>query len=164
MKDITEICTGEGKLWLCVVLDLYSQLVVGWSMHHRQDRQMVIRVIKMAVWQREGQGQIILHSDRGSQFRSFDYQSFLKANNLVSSISAVGHCGDNAACDGFFGLIKRDQTTASDIRLERLRERIFSTILRCSTTRKCGGEWLNETGSMQSIQNRSRRQGRTPQS
>lgn len=109
VTDITEMPTGEGKLWLCVVLDLYSQLVVGWSMHHRQDRQMVIRAIEMAVWQREGQGQIILHSDRGSQFRSFDYQRFLKANKLVSSMSAVGHCGDNAACEGFFGLIKRDR-------------------------------------------------------
>lgn len=100
VKDITEIPTGEGKLWLCVALDLYRQLVVEWSMHHRQDRQMVIRAIEMAVWQREGQGQIILHSDRGSQFRSFDYQCFLKANNLVPSMNAVGPCGDNAACEG----------------------------------------------------------------
>ena len=106
---ITEIATLEGKLWLCVVLDLYSQLIVGWSMHHRQDRQMVIRAVEMAVWQRQGGSPIVLHSDRGSQFRSFDYQRFLKANNLVSSMSAVGHCGDNAACEGFFGLLKRDR-------------------------------------------------------
>lgn len=89
VTDITEIGTGEGKLWLCVVVDLYSQLVVGWSMHHRQDRQMVIRAVEMAVWQRQGKDPIVLHSDRGSQFRSFDYQRFLKANNLVSSMSAV---------------------------------------------------------------------------
>ena len=69
VTDITEIATLEGKLWLCVVLDLYSQLIVGWSMHHRQDRQMVIHVIEMAVWQRQGEGQIVLHSDRGSQGR-----------------------------------------------------------------------------------------------
>ena len=109
VTDITEIATGEGKLWLCVVLDLYNQLVVGWSTHHRQDRQMVIRAIEMAVWQREGTDQIVLHSDRGSQFRSFDYQRFLRTHNIVASMSAVGHCGDNAACEGFFGLLKRDR-------------------------------------------------------
>tara|TARA_R110001606_G_scaffold399123_2_gene580904 strand:+ start:22665 stop:23012 length:348 start_codon:yes stop_codon:yes gene_type:complete len=50
VTDITEIATLEGKLFLCVVLDLYSKLVVGWSMHHRQDRQMVIRAVEMAIW------------------------------------------------------------------------------------------------------------------
>ncbi len=76
-------------------------------MHHRQDRQMVIRAVQMAVWQRQGSDPVILHSDRGSQFRSGDYQRYLAANELVCSMSAVGHCGDNAACEGFFGLLKR---------------------------------------------------------
>lgn len=49
VTDITEIATLEGKLFLCVVLDLYSKLVIGWSMHHRQDRQMVIRAVEMAI-------------------------------------------------------------------------------------------------------------------
>ena len=52
---------------------------------------------------------MILHSDRGSQFRSGDYQNHLKDNALVCSMSAVGHCGDNAACEGFFGLLKRER-------------------------------------------------------
>ena len=52
---------------------------------------------------------MILHSDRGSQFRSGDYQNYLKDNDLVCSMSAVGHCGDNAACEGFFGLLKRER-------------------------------------------------------
>jgi len=110
VTDITEIKTGEGKLYLCVVLDLFSKLVVGWSMHHRQDRQMVIRAVEMAIWQRQGGWSVILHSDRGSQFRSSDYQRFLNQNTLVCSMSAVGHCGDNAACEGFFGMLKRERT------------------------------------------------------
>lgn len=110
VTDITEIKTGEGKLYLCVVLDLFSNLVVGWSMHHREDRQMVIRAVEMAVWQRQGDWSVILHSDRGGQFRSGDYQRFLKQNTLICSMSAVGHCGDNAACEGFFGVLKRDRT------------------------------------------------------
>lgn len=109
VTDITEIKTWEGKLYLCVIIDLFSKLVIGWSMHHRQDRQMVIRAIEMAIWQRQGNGIVILHSDRGSQFRSNDYQLFLKRNMLVSSMSAVGHCGDNAACEGFFGMLKRER-------------------------------------------------------
>ncbi len=110
VTDITELKTGEGRLYLCVVIDLFSKLVVGWSMHHRQDRQMVIRAVEMAVWQRQESFDVILHSDRGSQFRSTDYQRFLKENSLVCSMSAVGHCGDNAACAGFFGVLKRERT------------------------------------------------------
>ncbi|MEN9493388.1 MAG: hypothetical protein RJA63_3837 [Pseudomonadota bacterium] len=109
VTDITELNTGEGKLYLCIVLDLFDQRIVGWSMHHRQDRQMVIRTVQMAVWQRQSGHQVVLHSDRGSQFRSGDYQDYLKANNLLCSMSAVGHCGDNAACEGFFGLLKRER-------------------------------------------------------
>lgn len=109
VTDITEIKTSESKLYLCIVLDLFDQRVVGWSTHHRQDRQMVIRAVQMAVWQRQGKEPVILHSDRGSQFRSSDYQSYLKTHGLVCSMSAVGHCGDNAACEGFFGMLKRER-------------------------------------------------------
>lgn len=110
VTDITQIRTDEGKLYLCVVLDLFSKRVMGWSMHHRQDRQMVIRAVEMAIWQRHGGWSVILHSDRGSQFRSADYQRFLRRNTLLCSMSAVGHCGDNAACEGFFGMLKRERT------------------------------------------------------
>lgn len=116
VTDITEIATLEGKLFLCVVLDLYSKLVIGWSMHHRQDRQMVIRAVEMAIWQRQGDWSVILHSDRGSQFTSTDYQCFLSRNTLVCSMSAVGHCGDNAACEGFFGLLKRERVAHQSYR------------------------------------------------
>jgi putative transposase len=110
VTDITELKTGEGKLYLCVILDLFNKLVLGWSMHHRADRQMVLRAVAMAVGQRHGSGPVILHSDRGSQFRSGDYQRFLKRHALICSMSAVGHCGDNAACEGFFGMLKRERT------------------------------------------------------
>lgn len=70
---------------------------------------MVVGAVQMAVWQREGSHEVILHSDRGSQFRSGDYQRYLAANRLICSLSAVGHCGDNSACEGFFGLLKRER-------------------------------------------------------
>jgi len=116
VTDITEIATLEGKLYLCVVLDLYSKLVIGWSMHHRQDRRMVIRAVEMAIWQRQGDWSVILHSDRGTQFTSGDYQRFLTRHTLVCSMSAVGHCGDNAACEGFFGVLKRERVAHQSYR------------------------------------------------
>jgi putative transposase len=109
VTDITEIKTGKGKLYLCVVLDLFDHRVVGWSMHHGQDRQMEVRAVQTAVWQRQHNDPVILHLDRSSQFRRGDYQKYLLANALVCSMSAVGHCGDNAACECFFGLLKRER-------------------------------------------------------
>ena len=70
---------------------------------------MVLRAVDMAIGQRQGGCSVILHSDRGSQFISGDYQRFLKRNTLICSMSAVGHCGDNAACEGFFGMLKRER-------------------------------------------------------
>ncbi|HBO7171442.1 TPA: IS3 family transposase [Pseudomonas aeruginosa] len=116
VTDITEIATLEGRLFLCVVLDLYSKLVIGCSMHHRQDRQMVIRAVEIAIWQRQGDWSVILHSDRGSQFTNADYQRFLNLNTLVCSMSAVGHCDDNAACEGFFGQLKRERVAHQSYR------------------------------------------------
>ena len=131
VTDITEVATDEGKLFLCVVLDLFSKLVVGWSMHHRQDRQMVIRAVEMAIWQRQGRWSVILHSDRGSQFRSSDYQKLLKQNTLICSMSAVGHCGDNAACEGFFGTLKRERVNRRKYRtIDMAKADIFNYIER----------------------------------
>ena len=109
VTDIAEIKTQQSKLYLCVVLNLFDQRVVGWSMHHRQDRQMVIRAVQMAIWQRHGRYLVALHSDRGSQLRSGDYRSYLRANAMVWSMNAVGHCGDNAACEGFLGMLERER-------------------------------------------------------
>ncbi len=107
--DITYIRTAEGWLYLCVVIDRYSKLVVGWSMSQRQDRQIVLSAVLMALWQRESRDPVILHSDRGTQFTSEEYQQFLSGHRLICSMSAVGHCADNAAVEGFFGKLKRER-------------------------------------------------------
>jgi putative transposase len=131
VTDITEIKTLEGKLFLCVVIDLFSKRVIGWAMHHRQDRHMVIRAVEMAIWQRQEVTQVILHSDRGCQFTSGDYQRFLRQNGLISSMSAVGHCGDNAACEGFFGVLKRERVNHRRYRtLNEARADLFDYIER----------------------------------
>jgi putative transposase len=109
VTDITYIRTAEHWLYLCVVIDLYSGVVVGWSMSHRQTRDLVIQAVLMAIWQRTDRTPVILHSDRGCQFTSEEYQRFLSGHNLVCSMSAVGSCADNAAAEGFFGLLKRER-------------------------------------------------------
>lgn len=114
--DITYIRTAEGWLYLCVVLDLYSGRVVGWSMSSRQDRQLVLQAVLMALWQREDRRPVILHSDRGCQFTSDEYQRFLQGHRLVCSMSAVGSCADNAAAESFFGVLKRERVNRRQYR------------------------------------------------
>jgi putative transposase len=109
VTDITFVRTAEGWLYLCVVVDLYSKLVVGWSMSSTQDRQLVIQAVLMALWQRQRNDHVILHSDRGCQFTSDEYNRFLRGHNLTCSMSAVGTCADNAAAEGFFGMLKRER-------------------------------------------------------
>ena len=135
--DITYIRTAESWLYLCVVLDLHSGVIVGWSMSHRQDRQLVIQAVLMALWQRPDKSPVILHSDRGCQFTSDEYQRFLAGHNLVCSMSAVGSAADNAAVEGFFGVLKRERVnrrqyqTRSDARAD-----IFDYIERFHNPRK----------------------------
>ncbi len=110
VTDITFIETAEGWLYLSGVKDLHSEIIVGWSMSHRQTRELVIHAVLMALWQRQDRTPVILHSDRGCQFTSSEYQRFLKGHNLIQSMSAVGSCADNAAMEGFFGMLKRERT------------------------------------------------------
>jgi putative transposase len=74
-----------------------------------QDRQLVLQAVLMALWQRADNQEVILHSDRGCQFTSDEYGRFLEGHNLICSMSAVGSCADNAACEGFFGMLKRER-------------------------------------------------------
>jgi len=107
--DITYIRTGEGFLYLCVVKDLFIGNIAGWSMSSVQTRDLVIQAVLAALWQRPKGFQTILHSDRGSQFTSHEYQQFLKGHNLICSMSAVGSCADNASAESFFGQMKRER-------------------------------------------------------
>jgi putative transposase len=109
VTDITYVRTAENWLYLCVVIDLFSRQVVGWSMSAIQDRQLVLQAVLMALWQRADRYPVILHSDRGCQFTSDEYQRFLKGHHLVCSMSGVGSCADNAVAEGFFGMLKRER-------------------------------------------------------
>lgn len=101
VSDITYIETREGWLYLAVVLDLYSRLVVGWSMSERMNKALVIDALKMALWRRKMPRGVIVHSDRGSQYCSHSYQRLLKKHGLVCSMSKKGDCYDNAAMESW---------------------------------------------------------------
>ncbi len=117
VTDITYIRTYEGWLYLSVVIDLFSRQVVGWSMKSRMTTDLALDALLAAVWRRKPQGVVMVHSDQGSQFSSTDWQSFLKANQLVGSMSRRGNCHDNAVAESFFQLLKR----------ERIKRRIYPT-------------------------------------
>ena len=107
----------QSWLFLSAVLDLFSRQVIGWSMGPRMDRDLAINALLMAVWRRQPQSTVMVHSDQGSQFSSYDWQAFLKTHNLQPSMSRRGNCHDNAVAESFFQLLKR----------ERIRRKIYAT-------------------------------------
>ena len=116
VSDITYIWTTEGWLYLTVILDLFSRLVVGWSMNNRINRSLVMDALRMAVWRRQPEDGLIFHSDRGSQYCSADFQTMLKIHGMKSSMSRKGDCWDNAVAESFFARLKNDCIPSADFR------------------------------------------------
>lgn len=86
VTDITYIRTHEGWLYLAVVVDLFSRKVIGWSMQPRMTKDIVLNALLVAVWRRNPQKQVLVHSDQGSQYTSYEWQSFLKSHGLEGSM------------------------------------------------------------------------------
>jgi len=117
VSDITYIRTYEGWLYLAIIIDLYSRKVIGWSTGHRQTTQLIINALKKVKNRLCNNDGIILHSDQGSQYSSYDYVTFLKQNNITPSMSRRGNCYDNAVAESFFKTLKK----------ELVKKHIFST-------------------------------------
>ncbi len=117
VTDSSYIKTHEGWLYLCVVIDLFSRRVVGWTARSRMTTDLALQALLMAVWRRKPAGQVVVHSDQGSQFISRERQTFLRQHNLEPSMSRRGNCHDNAVAESFFQLLKR----------ERIRRRTYPT-------------------------------------
>jgi transposase InsO family protein len=108
--DITYVWTGEGWLYLAVVIDLYSRKVVGWSLGPRLTSTLVSEALLMALWlRRPAKGQLIFHSDRGVQYASDAFRKLLKAHGIAGSMSRKGDCWDNAVVESFFGTLKSER-------------------------------------------------------
>jgi putative transposase len=106
--DISYVWTGEGWLYLAVVLDLFSRRVVGWAMSQTLERSLVLEALQMALLSRKPSAGLLCHSDRGSQYASSDYQEALKQAGAVCSMSRKGNCYDNAPTESFFASLKRE--------------------------------------------------------
>lgn len=109
VTDITYIRTHEGWLYLAVVIDLFSRLVIGWSMKSRITTDLILDALLMALLRRKPNNRVLIHSDQGSQYTSHEWQAFLKHHNLESSMSRRGNCHDNAVAESFFQLLKRER-------------------------------------------------------
>lgn len=107
LTDITEHPTSEGKLYLCAIKDVWSTRIVGYSMSHRMTASLAVSALSNAVALRDPAGTVV-HSDRGSQFRSTAFVTALKSHRLVGSMGRVGACGDNAAMESFFSLLQKN--------------------------------------------------------
>ena len=105
-SDITYIDTHQGWLYLAVVMDLYSRTVVGWAMDKNMATDLVKNALNMALSKRKISAGLILHSDRGSQYASHEYQSLLKQHGIICSMSRRGNCWDNAPMESFFRSLK----------------------------------------------------------
>ena len=106
--DITYIRTLQGWLYLAVVIDLYSRRVVGWASGARMTRELVLSALHEAVSRRGPIPGMLHHSDRGSQYASWDYQRALKRLGVVCSMSRRGNCYDNAVVESFFSTLKTE--------------------------------------------------------
>lgn len=106
--DITYLPTGEGWLYLAVVLDLCSRAVVGWSMANHMRAELVNQALSMALCQRQPATGLIMHTDRGSQYGADSYRQLLSQHGMQPSMSRKGNCWDNAVAESFFHTLKTE--------------------------------------------------------
>jgi transposase InsO family protein len=112
VTDITEHPTGEGKLYLCGIKDMYSNRLVGYSINSTMKDKLAVKALSNAVMWRRRAGQYptgcVIHSDRGSQFRSHRFVKEIARHGMIGSMGRVGACGDNAAMESFFALLQKN--------------------------------------------------------
>ena len=110
-SDITYLWTQQGRIYLAVIIDLYSRRVVGWSIDRRMKKALVIRALMMVVNLRKPPPGLIHHSDRGSQYASHDYQKLLIQHGMICSMSRKGNCWEREACP--WGIMLRSNVSSA---------------------------------------------------
>ena len=114
VADITYVPTREGWLYLAIVLDLGTRLVVGWSMSETLESSVAADALEMAIKRRRPGAQLLHHSDRGVQYASIDYRDRLANRNAEVSMSRKGNCWDNAVAESFFATLEVELLEDSD--------------------------------------------------
>ena len=108
VTDITEHPTIEGKLYCCLIKDLFSNRIVGYALDERMTAQLAVTALRTAVVRRQPKNVVIVHSDRGSQFRARSFRAVLTAAGLQGSMGRVASAGDNAAMESFNALLQKN--------------------------------------------------------
>lgn len=127
--DITYLATDEGWLYLAVLIDLYSRKVIGWAMSKRMTADLTTDALQMALWSRRMPKDVIVHSDRGSQYCSTLYQSLLTRHRLQCSMSGKGNCYDNACAESFFHSLKVEAIHGECFKTrDAMRQQVFEYI------------------------------------
>lgn len=142
--DITYLRTDEGWLYLAVVIDLWSRAVIGWSMAPRMTAQLACDALQMALWRRKRPETVTVHTDRGGQYCSADYQALLKRHNLRGSMSARGCCYDNACAESFFHSLKVECIHGEQFASREIMRTVVFNYIECDYNRwrrhsACGG-------------------------
>ena len=115
VSDITYIKVEKGFVYLAVIMDLFSRKIIGWSLDTTMTNQLIIDALEMALALRKVEPGLILHSDRGVQYRSSEYQNLLLNEQIRPSMSRKGNCWDNAAIESFFARFKVEALYAEDV-------------------------------------------------
>lgn len=127
--DITYVWTTEGWLYLAVVLDLYSRRVIAWGMGSRLTQELATAALTMAVASRRPTGNLLHHTDRGSQYAATRYRELLVSHGLTASMSRRGNCWDNAVVESFFHTLKTEHVYHQRYRTrDEARQDIFEWI------------------------------------
>lgn len=108
LTDITEHPTAEGKVYCCAIKDLFSNRIVGYAIGERMTADLAVAALRAAVARRQPDGVVIVHADRGSQFRARSFRAVLVAAGLKGSMGRVASAGDNAAMESFWALLQRN--------------------------------------------------------
>ncbi|RJG00123.1 IS3 family transposase [Noviherbaspirillum saxi] len=113
-SDITYVRTRQGWLYLAAVMDLFSRKIIGWAMAPTMPTELVAAALRMALQQRKPPPGLLLHSDRGSQYASLEYQALLGRHGIRCSMSRKGNCWDNAVMERFFLNLKMERVWQRD--------------------------------------------------
>jgi putative transposase len=129
VSDITYVWTDEGWLYLAIFLDLFSRMVVGWSMSERMTSELIMAAFEMGQQRRGGSVSPLVHSDRGSQYASASFREELAAYDCRQSMSRRGNCWDNAVAESFFSALKLELVAQERFRKrQQARDSIFDYI------------------------------------
>ena len=108
LTDITEHATSQGKIYCCAIKDVFSNRIVGYALDERMTAQLAVSALRAAIVRRQPGGVVVVHSDRGSQFRARSFRAVLTAAGLKGSMGRVASAGDNAAMESFFSLLQKN--------------------------------------------------------